>query len=69
MTKRILAYVDLLGLGITYSRTHLARLEAAGQFPRRFMISSRRSCWDEDQTMAWLNSKRTASAATTWVRH
>lgn len=47
MTERpkLLSYKDLKALGITYSREHLFRLEAANRFPRRIYLSAQRIAW------------------------
>jgi prophage regulatory protein len=46
---RLLALPDLRARGIKYSRVHLARLELAGQFPRRVRLSGNRVAWVEDE--------------------
>jgi predicted DNA-binding transcriptional regulator AlpA len=47
--------------GISYSRTHLSRLERQGKFPRRVHTSVSRCYWIEAEVDQWienLKSKR-----------
>jgi len=41
-----------------YSRKHTDRLEARGEFPRRYKIGPNRVAWDEDEYDAWLEKRR-----------
>jgi prophage regulatory protein len=43
--------------GIDFSRMHLARLEAAGRFPRRIRLSENSVAWYENEIDAWLGAK------------
>jgi prophage regulatory protein len=43
--------------GIDFSRPHLARLEAAGRFPRRIRLSENSVAWYENEIDAWLGAK------------
>jgi prophage regulatory protein len=43
--------------GIPFSRVHLARLEAAGNFPRRIQLSENSIAWIESEIDAWLAEK------------
>lgn len=36
---KLLRYIDLKSKGITFSRVHLSRLEAAGRFPKRLHLN------------------------------
>ena len=52
--------VDVPGLrakGISYSRPHLRRLEAAGKFPKRVYMGEGRVAWVESEIDAWLEEK------------
>ena len=52
---------------VLYSPQHIARLEAAGKFPRRVKLGSNRVGWVEDEVLDWLQAKidaRDASADT-----
>jgi predicted DNA-binding transcriptional regulator AlpA len=41
-------------LGITYTDTHLRRLEAKGRFPKRVQLSPRRHAYAHAEVMAWV---------------
>lgn len=52
--------------GIVYSRVHLMRKVAAGEFPAPIPISDRRIAWLESEIDAWMSERaslRTAKAA------
>jgi prophage regulatory protein len=50
MSKRLLSYPELKSSkGISYTRQHLARMEKAGQFPRRVQVGPNRVAWWEDE--------------------
>jgi len=55
----LLNYKQLREMGITYSREHLHRLEAAGTFPRRVRLSPQKIAWFEHEILAWLNQRST----------
>mgnify|MGYP001161956939 CR=1 FL=1 len=38
---------------VLYSPQHIARLEKAGQFPRRVRLGQNRVGWVEDEVLAW----------------
>jgi prophage regulatory protein len=48
--------------GITYSRDHLRRKCAAGEFPQPIPISSRFIAWVEDEVDQWLEGRVAARA-------
>jgi prophage regulatory protein len=50
---RILSKKELKGL-VLYSAQHIARLEKAGQFPKRVKLGSNRVGWVEQEVMDWL---------------
>jgi prophage regulatory protein len=53
----ILNSADLKAKGIGYHAVHLARLEAAGKFPKRIKLSEGvggRVGWLEDEIDAWI---------------
>jgi prophage regulatory protein len=52
--RRLLTYKDLKAIGISFSREHLWRLEAAGKFPRRIYLSPQKVAWFEDEILTWL---------------
>ena len=41
-------------LGIPYSFAHIARLEAAGKFPRRVKLGACRVAWIMDEVLEWI---------------
>lgn len=57
MTMRFLTYTDLKGLGVTYCRTQLWRLERAGKFPARVPLGENRVAWVEDEIKAWMKAR------------
>lgn len=42
---------------VVYSMQHIARLEAAGQFPKRVRLGANRVGWIEQEVMAWLEER------------
>jgi len=42
---------------VLYSPQHIARLEAAGQFPKRVQLGANRVGWIEDEVLDWLQQK------------
>lgn len=42
---------------VLYSPQHIARLEAAGEFPRRVRLGSNRVGWLEEEVLAWLQQR------------
>jgi prophage regulatory protein len=49
--------------GIPYSFAHIARLEAAGLFPKRVRLGACRVAWFADEIEVWIASRPRASAA------
>ena len=47
--RRVLGYTDLKARGITFSRVHIRRLEAAGRFPRHANLGAQRVVWFADE--------------------
>ena len=45
--------------GIPYSNCHRRRLEAAGRFPKRIMLSPRKHAYDEAELLAWIRERIT----------
>jgi len=60
VSRTVISYDDLWKMGVSYSREHLRRLEAAGNFPRRIRLSPCRIVWDLSEVMAWLNDRAEA---------
>ena len=42
---------------VLYSPQHIARLEAAGKFPKRVRLGENRVGWVEDEVLEWLQSR------------
>lgn len=42
---------------VLYSPQHIARLEKAGQFPKRVQLGPNRVGWVEDEILAWLEER------------
>ena len=42
---------------VLYSPAHIARLEAAGKFPKRVQLGTARVGWVEDEIDDWLNER------------
>jgi prophage regulatory protein len=53
---RILSKRQLKEL-VLYSPQHVARLEKAGQFPKRVQLGACRVGWVEDEVLDWLRAK------------
>lgn len=42
---------------VLYSPQHIARLEAAGQFPKRVRLGAARVGWVEQEVLDWLTAR------------
>ena len=42
---------------VLYSPQHIARLEKAGQFPKRVQLGPSRVGWVEDEVLEWLRER------------
>jgi len=61
MQHRILIYPDLREKkGIVFSRVHIARLEAAGKFPKKIQYGDGRVGWLEREVDEWIEAKAAA---------
>lgn len=56
IVMRILSKRQLKEL-VLYSPQHVARLEKAGQFPKRVQLGPNRVGWVEDEVLIWLQSR------------
>lgn len=43
--------------GIPYSFQHIARLEAAGKFPKRVKLGQCRVAWVAEEVQAWIDER------------
>jgi prophage regulatory protein len=50
-------------LGIPYCFAHIARLETAGQFPRRLKLGQCRVAWYVDEVVEWIESRPRSTMA------
>jgi prophage regulatory protein len=48
---------DLRALGIPYSFAHIARLEAAGRFPKRIRLGQCRVAWLYEDVVNWVQDR------------
>ena len=58
----LLSWCHLRALGITYSKTQMARLDYDGLFPRRIRLSGGRIAWDRDEVLSWIADRKAARA-------
>jgi prophage regulatory protein len=64
MTRKLVSKKELKTVyGIPYSFAHIARLEAAGLFPKRVRLGACRVAWYADEIEEWIASRPRASAA------
>ena len=42
---------------VIYSPQHIARMEAAGQFPKRVKLGNNRVGWIEEEVLDWLQQR------------
>ena len=56
IVMRILSKRQLKEL-VLYSPHHVARLEKAGQFPKRVQLGPNRVGWVEDEVLDWLQQR------------
>ena len=42
---------------VLYSPAHIARLEAAGKFPKRVQLGPSRVGWVDEEVLDWLNER------------
>jgi prophage regulatory protein len=64
MARKLVSKKELKTVyGIPYCFAHIARLEAAGQFPQRVRLGACRVAWYADEIEEWIASRPRASAA------
>jgi prophage regulatory protein len=65
MTQKLVSKKELKSVfGVPYSFQHIARLEAAGQFPQRVQLGACRVAWLSEEVQHWIDD-RVASRNTT----
>jgi prophage regulatory protein len=52
-----LTFRDLKERGVPFSRVHIRRLAARGQFPQPRQLSARRVAWIASEVAAWIASR------------
>lgn len=65
MTQKLVTKKELRSIyGVPYSFQHIARLERAGQFPKRIKLGQCRVAWLSEEVAAWID-ERVANRETT----
>lgn len=64
MQRKLIDKKGLKEIGIPYCFAHIARLEAANQFPKRVRLGQCRVAWVYDEVVEWIEA-RVAQRATT----
>ena len=58
MTQQLVTKKELkIVFGVPYSFAHIARLEAAGQFPKRVRLGACRVAWVSEEVQAWIDER------------
>ena len=58
MTQKLVTKKELkIVFGVPYSFAHVARLEAAGQFPKRVPLGACRVAWLSEEVQAWIDER------------
>ena len=58
MPQKLVSKKELKSLfGIPYSFQHIARLEAAGRFPKRIQLGQNRVAWLWEEVEAWIDER------------
>lgn len=57
LDRLLVSKKELKTLGIPYSFAHIARLEKAGQFPRRVQLGQCRVAWSYDEVRQWIDER------------
>ena len=58
MTRKLVSKKELKSVyGVPYSFAHIARLEVAGQFPKRVRLGACRVAWVVEEIEAWIEAK------------
>ncbi len=61
LERLLVSKKDLRTLGIPYSFAHIARLEAAGRFPKRIRLGQCRVAWLYEDVVKWVQDRIQAS--------
>jgi prophage regulatory protein len=58
MTQKLVTKKELKSIfGVPYSFAHIARLEAAGQFPTRVRLGACRVAWVAEEVESWIEER------------
>lgn len=58
MTQKLVTKKELKSIfGVPYSPAHIARLEAAGQFPQRVRLGACRVAWVSEEVQTWIDER------------
>ena len=58
MTQRLVCKKELKSIfGVPYCFAHIARLEAAGQFPKRVRLGACRVAWVAEEVQTWIDER------------
>ncbi len=58
MTQKLVSKKELKSIfGVPYSFAHIARLEAAGEFPKRIQLGACRVAWIAEEVQAWIDER------------
>lgn len=61
MTQQLVSKKELKTVfGVPYSFAHVARLEAAGQFPKRVKLGACRVAWVAEEVQDWIDERVTS---------
>jgi prophage regulatory protein len=69
IARRLINFKELRAIGIGFSREHLWRLEAKGQFPRRVKLGFQKTAWFEDEILKWLAERADERATRIYRDH
>lgn len=56
--KELISRLDLNLIGISFSNSHLIKLEAEGKFPKRIPLSEQKVAWVKQEIFDWLSEKK-----------
>jgi prophage regulatory protein len=58
MTQKLVSKKELRSIfGVPYSFAHIARLEVAGQFPKRVRLGACRVAWIANEVQDWIDER------------
>ena len=58
MTRKLVSKKELKTIyGVPYCPAHIARLEGAGQFPKRVKLGACRVAWVAEEVEAWIEER------------